>query len=75
MSTLVVDSIKEVVLHNGVVRVECMAAGPSGALTPSGTLVIPGAVAAGVVQSLVTALHELDKKVREQVAEKAAVKN
>lgn len=75
MSTIVVDSLKEIVFHNGVLRVECMAAGPNGALTPSGTLVIPGSVAGAVVHSLGKAIEELDKKLREQAAAKEAVKN
>lgn len=75
MSTIVVDALKEIVFHNGVLRVECMAAGPNGVLTPSGILVIPGQVAVAVVQSLGTAIDELDKKLREQAAANAAAKN
>jgi hypothetical protein len=75
MSTIVIDSLKEIVFHNGVLRIECMAAGPNGTLTPSGTLVIPGPVAGPVVHSLGKAIEELDKKLREQAAAKELVKN
>ena len=75
MNTIVIDGLREAVFHNGVLRVECMAAGQGGALTPSGTLVIPAAVATQIVQGLAKALQELDQKVREKQAAEAAQPN
>jgi hypothetical protein len=65
---LLIDGIKDVVLHNGVVRVDCVSAGPNGQQTHSGTIVIPAPIAGAVVQTLANALAELDKKLREQAS-------
>jgi len=64
-NVIIVDRINTVSVGNGIVRVECMAASPSGQDKPSGTLLIPAVVAGQVIQSLVSAIQELDKKVRE----------
>jgi hypothetical protein len=50
-----------------VLRVECSAAGPDGQQRPSGVLIIPGPIAAQVVQALANGMTELDKKIREQM--------
>jgi hypothetical protein len=68
MQILLIDGIKDVVLHNGVVRVECVSAGPNGQQNHSGTIVIPAAIAGAVVQTLANAFTELDKKLREQAS-------
>lgn len=68
MQVLLMDGIKDVVLHNGMVRVDCVSVGPNGRENPSGTLVIPANIVAAVVQTLAGALQELDKKIREQQA-------
>jgi hypothetical protein len=73
MQILLVDGIKDVVLHNGVLRVDCVAAGPNGQQQPSGTLLIPANIAGPVVQTLVNALAELDRKIREQADAKPGV--
>jgi hypothetical protein len=66
MSQILVDGIGSITLHNNVLRIECVAAGTDGKPQPSGTLVIPGQVAAHVVQALVNGMQELDKKLRDQ---------
>lgn len=66
MTQILVDGITNISLHNGIVRVECATVGPDGKQHPSGTLVIPGAVAGQVLQALTTGAQELEKKLREQ---------
>jgi hypothetical protein len=72
MSMVMIDGIKDIVFHNGIVRIECVSAGPNGEQRSSGTLVIPGMVTGPVLQTIVSAMQELNKKIREQVAEQAA---
>ena len=72
MQNLLIDGINDVVLHNGMVRVDCVSVGPNGQQRHSGTLVIPANVVGGVVQGLVNALAELDKRIREQVEQAKA---
>jgi hypothetical protein len=72
MQIVLVDGIKDVVLHNGMVRIDCVSAGPNGQEKSSGTLVIPGNIVGQIVQTLASALAELDKKIREQQAEQAS---
>ena len=64
-NVIVIDRINAIAVGNGVVRIECLAASPSGQEKPSGTLLIPAVVAGPVIQSLVSAMQELDKKARE----------
>src|SRR5262245_14622083 len=45
MHLLLIDGIKDIVLHNGMIRVECLSAGPNGQQNLSGTLLIPANVA------------------------------
>lgn len=72
MSMIMVDGIKDIVFHNGIVRIDCLAAGPNGEQRPSGTIVIPANVTGPILQSLANAMQELDKKIREHAAEMAA---
>jgi hypothetical protein len=72
MTILLIDGVKDIVLHNGVLRVDCVSAGPNGQQQPSGTLLIPANIAAAVVQTLANALTELDRKMREQMAAQPA---
>jgi hypothetical protein len=72
MSIILVDGIKDVVFHNGVVRIECISVGANGEQHKSGTLMIPGNVAGPVLQAMINAMQELDKKIKEHVAEQAA---
>ena len=69
MSMVMIDGIKDIVFHNGIVRIDCIAAGPNSEQRPSGTLVIPGVVAGPVLQAIANAMQELDKKLREHAAE------
>ncbi len=64
-NVIVIDRINTISVGNGIVRIECMASSPSGQEKPSGTLLIPAVVAGPVIQSLVGAMQELDKRARE----------
>ena len=64
-NVILVDRIGNVAVANGVVRVECTCASSSGQEKPSGTVLIPAVVAGQVIQSLLNALQDLDKKARE----------
>ena len=66
MTQILIDGITNISFHNGVLRIECITVGPDGKPHPSGTLVIPGAIAGQVMQALVNGMQELDKKLREQ---------
>jgi hypothetical protein len=68
MTTTLIDGIKAAVFHNGILRIDCVTVGPNNEERPSGTLLIPGNQAGSVLQALVTAAQELEKKVREQEA-------
>jgi hypothetical protein len=72
MTQILVDGITNISLHNGLVRVECATVGPDGKQHPSGTLVIPGAAAGKVLQTLINGAQELEKKLREQQAQQQA---
>jgi hypothetical protein len=72
MSTVIIDGIKDIVLHNGMVRIDCLSMGPNGETRPSGTLVIPGNITAPILQTIANALQELDKKLREHNEAQAA---
>ena len=66
MAQILVDGISNITLHSGVLRIECATVGPDGKPHPTGTLVIPGAVAGQVLQALIKGTQELEKKLREQ---------
>jgi hypothetical protein len=66
MTQVLIDAITNLSIHNGVLRIECVGIAADGQPRPTGTLIIPGAVAAQVLQSLVNGTQELDKKIREQ---------
>jgi len=66
MSLILIDAVKSVVWHNGVLRIDVVAAGPNGEERPSGTLLIPGNQAGNVLKALVDATQELEKRLREQ---------
>jgi hypothetical protein len=67
MTQVLIDSVSNITFHNGVVRIECVAAGADGKPHPSGTLIIPGAVVGPVLEVLIKGTQELDKKIREQI--------
>lgn len=67
MNQTLIDGIANISIQNGVVRIDCVAAGADGQARPSGTLVIPGGIIGPVLNALVQGVQELDKKLREQV--------
>ena len=67
-NVILVDRIANVAVANRVVRIECVCASSSGQEKPSGTVLIPAVVAGQVIQSLLNAMQELDKKAREAAA-------
>ena len=67
-NVILVDRIANVAVANGVLRIECVSTSASGQEKPSGTVLIPANVAGAVVQSLVNAMQELDKKAKEAMA-------
>jgi hypothetical protein len=66
MTQMLVDGVGNITLHAGLVRIECLVAGPGGKPQPGGTLLIPGPSAAQVLQALIKGTQELEKKLREQ---------
>jgi len=72
MSVVLIDGLKAAAIHNGILRIECVAVGPNGEERPSGTLLIPGHQAGAVLKALVDATQELDKRLREQAAQQQA---
>ena len=51
MTTLLIDGIRAISVTNGIVRVECVTAGPNNEERSAGTLLIPGNRAAAILQS------------------------
>jgi hypothetical protein len=72
MSLKLIDGIKTVALHNGVLRVDRIAIGSNGEERPSGTLLIPANQAGPVLQTLINPAQELKKKVRKAAAKTTA---
>jgi hypothetical protein len=66
MTYVLIDAIKAITFHNGLLRIDCVALGPNNEERSSGTLLIPGNQAGPVLRSLTQAVQELDKKLREQ---------
>ena len=66
MSQILVDTITNVTLANGVVRVDCVATGPNNEQRPSGTVLIPAPQAGVVLNALINAVQELQRKQQEQ---------
>jgi hypothetical protein len=71
MSVTLIDNIKTVVFHNGMVRIECISAGPNNEERPSGTLLIPGNQVGQILRALTQAMQDLDNKVREAQQQQA----
>jgi hypothetical protein len=65
MNQILIDSIGSLSIHNGILRISCMAAGPDGQAFPAGTLIVPGPVAGQVLNALIKGTQELEKKLRE----------
>ena len=72
MTTMLIDRIGAVVLHNGIVRIDCISAGPDNQDRPAGTLLIPANQTGPVLQAPINAMQELDKKIREVAAAQQA---
>jgi hypothetical protein len=71
MSLTLIDGIKTVVFHNGMVRIECISAGPNNEERPSGTLLIPGNQVGQILRGLTQAMQDLEKKIREAQQQQA----
>ena len=69
MSVVLIDGLKTVGFHNGILRIECISTGPQGEEQASGTLLIPGAQAGPILNGLVAATQELQKRLREQATQ------
>jgi hypothetical protein len=67
MSITLIDRIGSVTFQNGLLRVDCVSAGPNNEERPSGTLLIPANQAGIVLQALIGATQELDRRLREQL--------
>jgi hypothetical protein len=65
-SQILIDGVKAVAIHNGLLRVDCVAAGPNNEERSSGTLLIPGNQAGPILRALTQAMQKLDKRSREQ---------
>jgi hypothetical protein len=66
MSQILIDAVGKVTIAAGLVRIDCLMAGPDKEMRPSGTLLITGAQAAPVLNSLVNAMKELQRRAQEQ---------
>jgi len=73
MSTVLIDRVAAVVFQNGILRFDCVSSGPEGVERHSGTLLVPANQAGVILQTLVNATAELEKRMRDQ-AEEAAEK-
>ena len=71
MTPTLIDGIKTITMQNGVLRIDCVAAGPNNEERPSGTLLIPANQVGQVVRALTQAMQELEKKIREHAQETA----
>ena len=74
MTYVLIDAIKAITFHNGLLRIDCVAHGPNSEERPSATLLIPGNMAGPILASLTQAVQELDKKLREQAQQATAGK-
>jgi hypothetical protein len=74
MTYVLIDAVKAVTFHNGVLRIDCVAAGANNEEHPSGTLLIPGSQAGRILGALTQAIQELEKKVGEQMQQATAGK-
>jgi hypothetical protein len=65
MTVTLIDGIKAITLHNNIVRIDCISAGPNNEERLSGTLLIPAIRAGQIVQALTQGLQDLSSKLRE----------
>ena len=71
MTITLIDRIGSVTFQNNLLRVDCLATGPNHEERPSGTLLIPANQAGPILQALIGAVQELDRRMREQVRQQA----
>jgi tetratricopeptide (TPR) repeat protein len=62
---ILVDDIKAVTVHNGLLRIDCVAVSPNNEKRSAGILLIPGNRAGRILRSLTRAVQDLDKKMRQ----------
>ena len=74
MDMLRIQSTRDVVLHSGVVRMDCVSAAPNSEERAAGTVVISANIAAALLQAMTSAMRELEKKVQEQVRPRRQVR-
>jgi hypothetical protein len=65
MSQILIDTIANITLASGLLRIECVEVGPNNQQRPSGTLLIPAPQAGHVLNALVKAMNELQRKQQE----------
>ena len=63
------DQISQITLSNGNVRIQLTQRGPNNETVEAGTLILPAAQAANVVNSLAGSLKELDERLKAQSQE------
>jgi tetratricopeptide (TPR) repeat protein len=64
---ILIDAVKAVAIHNGLLRVYCTAGVPNKGERSSGILLISGNQAGPIVRALTQAVQELEGRLREQV--------
>ena len=64
---ILIDAVKAVAIHNGLLRVYCTAGVPNKGERSSGILLISGNQAGSIVRALTQAVQELEGRLREQV--------
>jgi tetratricopeptide (TPR) repeat protein len=60
------DAVKAVTIHNGLLRIDCVGIGTKEQERLSGILLIPASQARQILRSMVQAVHELKNKLRQQ---------
>jgi tetratricopeptide (TPR) repeat protein len=73
-SEILIEVVKAVTIHNGLLRVDCAAVGSNNEELPSGALLIPGNQRGRILRALTHAVQELDRRLRERVQQEAAGK-
>jgi hypothetical protein len=69
MSVIFIDRIANVVMSNGVMRIDCVTAGPNNQELPSGTLLIPANQVGPFVHTLVTSTQQIGQKIQESMGQ------
>ena len=62
---MLIEQIGAATFANGLVRIQCLAAGADGQLKETGTIEVPGNVAAELVNALVNTLNSLETQLSE----------